>query len=180
MSFVQRRARLGDMTPVNGSSYTNPDGSPTYDTLPYNSSDANNPYNYDSIYNDTYNAPYAGPSAAPAIVLPPLFVNPISAYTPPAPVYVPPLQYAPALPPVNVTPAPAPPMATPAVSLASLLGPISSLLNPGASAVTVNKSLVPAAATAAPPATTIAGISTSTLLLVAAGVGAFLLLKKRR
>lgn len=177
MSFVRQR-RLGDTDDtgdgftdfVQAGGWTNPDGSPTYNGAPYNPSDLMNPYNFGS---------------GPAVI--PLQTGSSQVGTSPLNTAVPPplINYTPGgnggtiiasgLPPVAATPA------STASGLTSILSSISSIfapkpatgvaLSPSGSALTVN------------PATsaTIGGFSTSTLLLLGlVGVGAVVLLNKRR
>lgn len=191
MSFVGENRRMGDMTDfVESGAFVNPDGSPTYDGAPFDASDPFNPWNLsvsgggfhasgsgDGFYGTgaTYQPNYT-PSAIPLAgsgTLPPITDTTFA--PPPLANYTPGLNAG-----TSVTSSGLPPAAsviTPLTnSLTGLLQQFSTIFAPKPT----NPTLLPSGVVAPKPATT-AGMSTTTLLLLAGlGVGAVVLMGKRR
>lgn len=173
MSFVRQSRRLGDdLTDfVESGSWTNPDGSPTYNGGPYDPSDLMNPYNFGSAAAQPTTIALAntGIGTSPLTSLPPL-VN----YTPGGNAGT--AISSSGLPPVATVAAPA---TNPLSGLTSIFTSISSIFTPKP-AVALSPSGAPLVVSPA-TSSTIGGLSTSTLLLVGLlGVGAVILLKKKR
>ena len=190
MTFVRDPSLLRRLSGMRGfgdasSPYTNPDGSPTYDSQPYDVYDTSNPFNYDNQITDANSLAAAG-FVSPTVIPPPTFSLP-SIFTGPLPVTTPPplVNYTPGgnagtaisasgLPANTLTPAPAAPSIA---GLTSIFSSISSILT--GKPVTA---LSPSGGVVVPkPATAPAALSGTTMLLLAGlGVAALLFVNSSR
>lgn len=173
MSFVQRgRQRLGDAYTDFPGMFTNPDGTLTYDGQPYDPSDFANPYYYSAAAPGPNFAPTTIPLATSSNWIPntDTTIKNIVTLTTPTPGAIM----------SSGLPAPTP---SPVSGITGLVSSLSSLFG---GARSPSYTPVPLSPTGAPltvrPTTTSAlgGLSTSTVLLLAAGLGLAVLASRRR